>query len=108
MVQPPIVLLLIGLAQAAAVRPAPHRGAEGAIVSAVDAGNAAALALLEKAVNINSGTHHLPGVRAVGDIFRREFDDLGFKTTWIDGVPAYICVLLKAYRRTFWNAPLAA
>jgi glutamate carboxypeptidase len=59
--------------------------AERAIVSAIDDGNAAALALLEKAVNINSGTHNFAGVRAVGDLFRKEFDDLGFKTTWVDG-----------------------
>jgi glutamate carboxypeptidase len=58
---------------------------EKAIVSAVDANNAAALALLEKVVNINSGTHNFAGVRAVGDVFKKEFDDLGFKTTWVDG-----------------------
>ena len=58
---------------------------EKSIVSAVDANNAAALALLEKVVNINSGTHNFAGVRAVGDVFRKEFDDLGFKTTWVDG-----------------------
>jgi glutamate carboxypeptidase len=58
---------------------------ERAIVSAVDAGNAQALALLEKAVNINSGTHNFAGVRAVGDLFRAQFDALGFKTTWVDG-----------------------
>src|SRR5688572_21364288 len=60
---------------------------ERAIVAAVDAGNGAALDLLEKAVNINSGTHNFPGVRAVGALFRREFEALGFKTTWIDGAP---------------------
>src|SRR4026207_1649663 len=58
---------------------------ERAIVSAADAGNAEALALLEKAVNINSGTHNFAGVRAVGDLFRQELDGLGFKTTWVDG-----------------------
>jgi glutamate carboxypeptidase len=58
---------------------------ERAIVSAVDAGNAEALDLLEKAVNINSGTHNFPGVRAVGALFRHELDQLGFKTMWIDG-----------------------
>src|SRR5258708_22188967 len=56
-----------------------------AIVSAVDASNADALALLERAVNINSGTHNLGGVRLVGDLFRKELDALGFKTTWVDG-----------------------
>lgn len=60
---------------------------EPTIVSAVDAGNAEALALLEKAVNINSGSHNFAGVRAVGDLFRKEFDALGFKTTWVDGAP---------------------
>jgi glutamate carboxypeptidase len=58
---------------------------ERSIVSAVGAHNAEALALLEKAVNINSGTHNFAGVRAVGDLFRREFDALGFKTTWVEG-----------------------
>jgi len=58
---------------------------ERSIVAAVDAGNPAALALLEKAVNINSGTHNFPGVRAVGDVFRAELDALGFKTSWVDG-----------------------
>ncbi len=25
------------------------------------------------------------------------------ETTWMDGAPAYICALLKAYSRAFWN-----
>jgi glutamate carboxypeptidase len=76
-------VLLFCLAAAAALQtPSP---AERSIASAVDAGNAAALTLLEKAVNINSGTHNLPGVRAVGDVFRQEFTALGFATTWVDG-----------------------
>ena len=76
--RPMILLLLMALSQISA---APER----AIVSAVDAGNGAALTLLETAVNINSGTHNFGGVRAVGDLFRKEFDALGFKTTWVDG-----------------------
>jgi glutamate carboxypeptidase len=58
---------------------------EQSIVAAVDAGNASALALLEKAVNINSGTQNFPGVRAVADVFREELTALGFTTTWVDG-----------------------
>src|SRR3954451_2211354 len=58
---------------------------ERAIVSAVDAGNADALALLEKAVNINSGTHNFPGVRAVGFLFIEELYALGFETSWVEG-----------------------
>lgn len=50
----------------------------------IDANQAEALALLEKAVNINSGTQNLEGVRKVGALFRAEFDALGFTTTWVD------------------------
>jgi glutamate carboxypeptidase len=60
---------------------------EKALVAFVDAHNAEALALLERVVNINSGTQNHAGVREVGKIFRQEFDALGFKTEWIDGAP---------------------
>ncbi len=40
------------------------------------------LALLEKLVNINSGTTNLEGVHRVGEIVRHELDELGFKTRW--------------------------
>lgn len=39
--------------------------------------------LLKKVVNINSGTLNHEGVREVGAVFRKEFDDLGFQTEWI-------------------------
>ena len=58
---------------------------ERRIVESIDANNAAALALLEKVVDINSGSQNLAGVKAVGDVFRAEFARLGFKTTWVDG-----------------------
>lgn len=57
---------------------------ERALVAAVDARQADAVALLEKAVNINSGTQNLEGVRKVGALFRAEFDALGFTTTWVN------------------------
>ncbi len=75
----PVLCLLLGLTLQL------PSSVERSIVTAVDAGNASALALLEKAVNINSGTHNFPGVRAVGDVFRQEFTALGFTTTWVDG-----------------------
>ncbi|TMQ20547.1 MAG: M20 family metallopeptidase [Deltaproteobacteria bacterium] len=65
--------------------PAALDATERAVVSAVDAGNAAALALLERIVNINSGTMNLAGVREVGAVLRAELDALGFTTRWIDG-----------------------
>src|SRR3954453_1570833 len=69
----------IGLAQRGA--PDPVR----AITTYVDAHNTEALALLERVVNINSGTLNFNGVREVGRIFRAELDGLGFATAWVDG-----------------------
>ena len=61
---------------------------EEQIVAAVHARAQAALLLLERSVNINSGTMNADGVRAVGQVFRAEFDQLGFRTRWIDMPPA--------------------
>ena len=60
---------------------------ERAIAEAVDKRNAQALVLLERLVNINSGTMNFAGVRRVGDILRSELEPLGFETRWIDGAP---------------------
>ncbi len=60
---------------------------EQAIASFIDAHSADALTLLERAVNINSGTQNHQGVRDVGQLFAGEFEKLGFKTRWIDGTP---------------------
>lgn len=49
----------------------------------VRAHEAEQIALLEKAVNISSGTLNLDGVRAVGKLFESEFKALGFATEWI-------------------------
>lgn len=57
---------------------------EQQIVAAVKERREAALQLLERSVNINSGTMNHEGVRAVGALFQREFDLLGFRTKWID------------------------
>ena len=60
---------------------------ETRIAQHVDQRQAQMLATLEQVVNINSGSLNFAGVRAVGDRFRSEFDELGFRTTWIDGAP---------------------
>jgi glutamate carboxypeptidase len=60
---------------------------ERTMVAAIDASNAQALALLERVVNINSGTMNFAGVREVGAIFKAELDALGFTTEWVDGAP---------------------
>lgn len=58
---------------------------EQAIVAAVDRANGDALTLLERVVNINSGSMNFAGVRAVGDVFRGELEGLGFTVRWVDG-----------------------
>ncbi len=58
---------------------------ERALASYIDAHNGEALALLERVVNINSGTQNFAGVREVGHVFRAELDALGFTTRWVDG-----------------------
>jgi glutamate carboxypeptidase len=58
---------------------------ERAIAAYVDAHNAEALALIERSVNVNSGTMNFAGVREVGAMLRAEFDALGFTTEWVDG-----------------------
>ncbi|MCU0450594.1 MAG: M20/M25/M40 family metallo-hydrolase [Bernardetiaceae bacterium] len=57
---------------------------ERAILRAVDAQQTEALQFLERAVNINSGTYHLPGVRAVGQLFDSAFRAIGLQTRWAD------------------------
>src|SRR6185436_13291269 len=58
---------------------------EQAIARAVDEANPEALALLERIVNINSGTMNLAGVREVGAVLRAELDGIGLQTRWVDG-----------------------
>jgi glutamate carboxypeptidase len=41
------------------------------------------LQLLEELVNINSGTLNVNGVKKVGDVLKRKFDQIGFTTEWI-------------------------
>src|SRR5688572_7413443 len=86
-----VLLILAGLANGANENRVPQAGGlstdERAMVAAIDASNDRALALLERVVNINSGTMNFAGVREVGAIFRAELDALGFTTEWVDGTP---------------------
>jgi glutamate carboxypeptidase len=83
------VAMAVVLAAAAgtAQEPAPLTGPERTIVEHIDANTAAAVALLERAVNINSGTQNFAGVREVGKLFAAELEGLGFSTRWVDGAP---------------------
>lgn len=50
----------------------------------VDAHSAEAISLLEKAVNIESPTENVLGVKRVGALFQAQFKALGFNARWID------------------------
>ena len=82
--------IAVALLLSATLTPLPLGGqslseVERRITSEVDARAAEAIDLLERAVNINSGSMNFDGVREVGVLFRQEFDALGFETQWIDG-----------------------
>lgn len=56
---------------------------ERRVVAAAEAQNANVFALLEKLVNINSGTMNFEGVRQVGGVMRAELEPLGFDVRWM-------------------------
>ncbi len=58
---------------------------EKQIGQAIDQNMSWANALLERTVNINSGTMNFAGVKRVGDIFGAELKSTGFDTKWVDG-----------------------
>jgi len=60
-------------------------GVEQSILQAVERNLPAAKRTLETAVNINSGTMNFEGVQAVGALFARELETIGFETEWVDG-----------------------
>jgi glutamate carboxypeptidase len=70
----------------APVRTQPRLSAvEQKVAAFADKSRPEAEALLERAVNINSGTMNVAGVRRVGEIFDAELKALGFRTTWVEG-----------------------
>lgn len=56
---------------------------EAAVVHSIDEEAPSAVALLEKIVNMNSGTFNPAGVVEVGKVLEREFEALGFTTRWV-------------------------
>lgn len=57
---------------------------EKKLLELVDKNYQETVALLEEVININSGSLNKEGVRAVGDVFAREFEKIGFETEWVD------------------------
>lgn len=81
-----LLLLLLSLAVAGHTATADRLSRlEHRVAAAVDRNQPAALALLERAVNINSGTMNFDGVRSVGHLMKAELETLGFTTQWVDG-----------------------
>lgn len=56
---------------------------EKAILARIDAQMPETMKLLEEMVNINSGTLNVTGVRKVGDLLGKAFQQAGFQTTWV-------------------------
>ena len=57
---------------------------ESAIVAWSESHSEDAIELLERQVNINSGSLNQEGVKEVGAILRAELDGLDFETRWVD------------------------
>jgi glutamate carboxypeptidase len=73
---------LLALAIAAPALADGLSGDEKKIVSAVKTHHQESVALLEKLVNVNSGTLNIAGVTKVADMLRPEFEALGLTVTW--------------------------
>jgi glutamate carboxypeptidase len=56
---------------------------EQKIIAAVERNMPECMMLLEKTVNINSGTMNISGVKEVGMLMKTEFDKIGLTTTWV-------------------------
>lgn len=85
------LLLPAGAAAAAAHGAAPVPAedslsdAERALIGHIDARAEQAVALLQRAVDINSGSLNLDGVRRVAGLFDTALRDIGLTTRWEDG-----------------------
>ena len=66
-------------------RPQTLSKTEQRIVSGVDSDVPEGLALLERLVNINSGTMNFAGVRQVAEALRIELEAVGFRVRWVSG-----------------------
>ena len=78
-----IVLLAMALLVLQTVSAQPLTKEEKAILARIDAQMPETLKLLEEMVNINSGTLNVTGVRKVGDLLGKAFQQAGFQTTWV-------------------------
>jgi glutamate carboxypeptidase len=78
-----LALLLLTLATPRAVPAQTLAPAEQRMAAWVDAHTEEAIGLLQRTVDVNSGTLHLAGVRDVARLYEPEFAALGFTVRWI-------------------------
>lgn len=80
----PGIASILALCVIASVAQAELNGTERAIANHAAREQGAAVALLEKSVNLESPTENLDGVRAVGEVFAAELRAIGFETRWVE------------------------
>lgn len=78
-----IVLLALAMLILHTTSAQPLTKEEKAILAKIDAQMPETMKLLEDIVNINSGTLNVNGVRKVGELLGKAFQQAGFQTTWI-------------------------
>ena len=79
---------------------------EALILSSVDTHETRAIGLLQRLVDVNSGTQNTAGVREVGRLLGDELEALGFSTRWVDGAAWNRAGHLVAERRGKAERPL--
>jgi glutamate carboxypeptidase len=77
-----VVLILVVLVPSSQLLGQQLSKQEVAVVHSIDEEAPTAVALLEKIVNMNSGTFNPAGVLTVGKVLEHEFQALGFTTLW--------------------------
>jgi len=82
--QIPKLLLVIFISITCSVNAQKLSKLEQKVLDKIDQNSNEAILLLEKVVNINSGSLNKVGVKKVGDIFASEFEKIGFTPNWID------------------------
>ena len=83
-----VPLVIIGiLFQSAFAKAQQLSKPEQQLIAQVSKNNPEAISFLEEVVNINSGTLHLEGVKEVGDVFTKAFQNIGFDTQWVEMPP---------------------
>ena len=81
----PIILALAAVLMPAAASAQRLTGPEQRIASYIDTHQGEAIALLERIVNINSGSLNEAGVRRVYEALRPEFEAIGFEVRYVPG-----------------------